>query len=149
MITVRPAFVFERQSLEALQWRASLANPEDREAMLANPDAIELPVGQLEAGGVFVAEEKEVLVGFAAILPCDDGDSELDGLFVEPVAWRRGIGRALVQHCCETAAAAGHEWLWVVGNYHSEAFYRACNFEVVGPQQTRFGAGLLMKRSLS
>ena len=99
MMIVRSALVSERKYLEALQWRASLENPGDSEALRANPDAIELPVGQIEGGGVFVAELDEVVVGFAAILPRDDGDSELDALFVEPAVWRRGIGRALIQRC--------------------------------------------------
>ena len=146
---VRSALVSERKSLEALQWRASLENPGDSEALRAYPDAIELPVGQIEGGGVFVAEVDEVVLGFAAILPRDDGDSELDALFVEPVAWRRGIGRALVQRCCQAASAAGCRSLRVLGNPHAEAFYRSCDFAVVGTQQTRFGVGLLMKRNLS
>ena len=37
--TIRLAAGGERNDLEALQWRASLANEGDREAMLANPDA--------------------------------------------------------------------------------------------------------------
>ncbi len=149
MITVRSALVSERKSLEALQWRASLENPGDSEALRANPDAIELAVSQIEGGGVFVAEVDEVVLGFAAILPRDDGDSELEALFVEPAAWRRGVGRALVQRCCQAAAEAGSTSLRVLGNPHAVAFYRSCEFAVVGTQQTRFGIGLLLKRSLS
>ena len=51
---IRRAAVSERGALEALQWRASLENPEYREALLAHPDAIELPASQIEAGGVYV-----------------------------------------------------------------------------------------------
>ena len=149
MIIVRSALVSERKSLEALQWRASLENPGDSEALRANPDAIELPVGQIEGGGVFVAEVDDVVLGFAAILPRDDGDSELDALFVEPAAWRRGIGRALVQRCCQAAAAAGCSFLRVLGNPHAEAFYRSCDFAVVGTQQTRFGVALITQRRVS
>ena len=69
-ITIRPAITAERESLEALQWRASLANPNDREALLANPDAIELPLRQILDGGVFVAEEAGRITGFSAILSC-------------------------------------------------------------------------------
>jgi GNAT superfamily N-acetyltransferase len=149
MITVRSALASERNSLEALQWRASLENAGDSEALRASPGAIELPHGQIEGGGVFVAEVNEVVLGFAAVLPRDDGDSELDALFVDPTVWRRGVGRALVQRCCEAAAAAGGTSLYALGNPHAEAFYRSCDFAVVGTQQTRFGIGLLMKRSLS
>jgi GNAT superfamily N-acetyltransferase len=80
-----------------LQWRASLNNPGDRDALLAHPDAINLPVDQIEDGGVFVAEELGSIQGFAAIVPREDGDIELDALFVEPTSWRRGIGRALLE----------------------------------------------------
>ena len=147
-VTVRPAVVSERKSLEQLQWRASLGNAGDREALQANPDAIELPLGQIEGGGVFVAEVAETVLGFAAILPRPDGDSELDALFVEPEAWGRGIGRALVEHCCHAARAAGSTSIHVLGNPHAEGFYRSCGFAVSGTTQTRFGIGLLMKRNL-
>jgi len=96
-----------------------------------------------------VAEEDAVVLGFAAILSRADGDAELDALFVEPVAWRRGVGRALVQHCCQAATAAGSKSLHVLGNPHAEAFYRSCDFAVLGTQPTRFGIGLLMKRTLT
>ena len=147
-VKMRPAVASERKSLEGLQWRASLNNPGDSEALLANRDAIELPVGQIEGGGVFVAEVAEAVVGFAAILPREDGDSELDALFVEPEVWQRGIGRALVEHCCAAAKAAGAKSLHVVGNPHAEGFYRSCGFAKLGTKATRFGVGLLMKRSV-
>ena len=73
-ITVRPAIASEQKALEALQRRASLNNPGDREALLANPDAIDLPLRQIKRGGVFVAEVAGSVVGFAAILPREDGD---------------------------------------------------------------------------
>jgi len=42
-VLIRPAVMSERQALEALQRRAALHNPGDGDALLANPDAIELP----------------------------------------------------------------------------------------------------------
>ena len=42
-VVIRPARQDERALLEALQWRASLANPGDRDSLLANPDAIIIP----------------------------------------------------------------------------------------------------------
>lgn len=147
-VIVRPAVVSEQKQLEALQWRASLNNPGDREALLAHPDAIELPLEQIRGGGVFVAEVAGAVMGFAAILPREDGDFELDALFVEPSAWRQGIGRALIEHCSAAASAAGAESLHVVGNQHAEDFYTACGFNKLGTKQMRFGVGLLMKRAL-
>src|ERR1700675_1726718 len=100
---IRPAIVSERETLEALQRRSSLSNPGDREALLAHPDAIELPSRQIWAGQVLVLEQSGAIVAFAAIVPRHDGDSELDALFVEPSMWRRGIGRLLVERWADGA----------------------------------------------
>ena len=147
-LTFRQAEPRDQQALEAVQWRASLSNPGDREALLANPTAIELPLAQIETGGVFVAEETGSILGFAAILPRSDGDSELDALFVEPKTWRQGVGRALIEHCCKAAKVSGARAIHVVGNPHAEGFYESCGFEQVGKKQMQFGVGLLMKRVL-
>lgn len=147
-VTVRSARVSEQKLLEALQWRASLNNPEDRAALLAHADAIELPLEQIEGGGVFVAEVAGSICGFAAILPREDADTELDGLFVEPAAWRRGIGRALVGHCAAAALRRGARLLHVVGNPNAEGFYKSCGFTMLGTKQMRFGVGFLMVRAL-
>src|SRR3982751_4641158 len=120
-IVIRIGRVSEKQALEALQWRASLSNPGDREALLANPDAIAIPDAQIEGGSLFVAEADEGILGFAAILPREDGDQELDALFVEPDQQRNGIGRKLVEYCAHAARAQGSKALHVLGNPHAEA----------------------------
>ncbi|HEX3704465.1 MAG TPA: GNAT family N-acetyltransferase [Vicinamibacterales bacterium] len=148
-IVIRPALLFEKSVLEALQWRASLSNPGDREALLANPDAIDLPAEQIAGGHVFVAEVGSWIRGFAAIVPREDGDADLDALFVEPSLWRSGVGRALIDHCGATARARGSIALHVVGNPHAEGFYAACGFERLGTTATRFGVGLQMRKPLS
>ena len=148
-IVIRPALVSERASLEALQRRASLANPGDREAILANPDAIDLPIDQLQSGCVFVAERGGVVAGFAAIVPRADGGSELDALFVEPRLWKLGIGRRLIDHVAAVAGSRAASFLHVIGNPHAEGFYRACGFRVTGTIETRFGTGLAMRRALT
>jgi GNAT superfamily N-acetyltransferase len=148
-VIVRQAFTTEHGPLEALQRRASLANPGDREAILSHPDAIEIPSGQIEAGHVFVAETAGGLAGFAAIVLLDDGAGvELDALFVEPDQWRRGIGRMLVEHCADFARIRGATALCVTGNPHAEGFYRSCGFEVTGTISTRFGEGLALRLPL-
>lgn len=148
-VRIRPALPHERSSLEALQWRASLNNPGDREALLAHPDAIELPAEQIARGDVVVAESDDgVITGFAAILARADGDTELDGLFVEPDHWQGGIGRQLVDACCALARERGSRHLHVVGNYHAEGFYVRCGFERLGTSETRFGPALAMRRRL-
>lgn len=147
-VVIRMALATEQKQLEALQRRASLGNLGDRKALLANPDAIELPLEQLERGDVFVAEVGGLIAGFAAIVSREDGDAELDALFVEPDMWRHGLGTLLVDHCARVAYADGSIALHVVGNPHAEGFYAACGFVVVGTTQTRFGPGLLMRKPL-
>jgi GNAT superfamily N-acetyltransferase len=148
-LIIRCARIDEQTMLEAIQRRASLANPGDREALLAHPDAIEVPIAQIRDGRVLVAECAGALCGFAAVLPREDGDAELDALFVEPALQRRGIGRMLIGHCAEFTRASGSQALHVIGNLHAEAFYRACGFIPAGTAQTRFGVGLLMRMPLA
>jgi GNAT superfamily N-acetyltransferase len=142
---IRPALISERQELEDLQLRASLNNAGDRDAILAHPDAIELPLKQIAGGRVFVSEQNGAIVGFAAVEPRADGESELDALFVEPGMQRHGIGRSLLAHCAKFARAQGSRALHVVGNPHAEDFYVACGFNLIGTTETRFGTGLLMR----
>jgi N-acetylglutamate synthase-like GNAT family acetyltransferase len=145
---IRGAVVSERKELEDLQWRASLTNAGDRDALLAHPDAIEVPPAQIAAGRVFVAEWNDTIVGFAAVEPRADGESELDALFVDPNMRRRGIGQSLVEHCVEAARLRNSTCLYVVGNPHAEDFYNACGFKLIGEFETRFGKGLQMRRKV-
>ena len=147
-ITIRLAATSERSSLERLQWRASLSNPGDRDALLAHPDAVALPVDQITGGHVVVAERQRVIVGFATVLPRPDGEAELDALFVEPALWKGGIGRLLVEHCAGVARRRSSRILHVVGNPHAEGFYIACGFRTADSVDTRFGTGLAMQRPL-
>ena len=147
-VSVRLALTHEQAMLEALQWRASLSNENDHDALLVNPDAIAVPIEQIVAGCVFVAEHDGAIAGFAAVVPRLDGGAELDGLFVEPHLWKRGIGRRLVDHVAEVARARAASFLHVVGNLHAEGFYVACGFRAMGRVNTRFGIGLDMRRPL-
>jgi N-acetylglutamate synthase-like GNAT family acetyltransferase len=147
-LLIRLAVPSEKLELERLQLRASLENAGDRDALLAHPDAIELPAEQITEGRVFVSEWQGEIVGFAAVDPRGDGESELDALFVDPYMQRRGIGRSLIEHCAEVARKRGSTALHVVGNPHAKKFYAACGFEVIGTTETRFGQGLLMRKSV-
>jgi N-acetylglutamate synthase-like GNAT family acetyltransferase len=143
---IRRAIVSEQKELEALQLRASLTNAGDRDALLAHPDAVELPAQQIAEGSVFVSERNGAIVGFAALVPRQDGQVELDALFVDPATRRCGVGRSLVEHCVQIVRAQGSGALCVVGNPHAYDFYTACGFDVLGKTETRFGPGLLMRK---
>lgn len=147
-LVIRAATRSERKSLEELQRRASLVWEEYREALLAHPDAIVLPLEQIESGRTYVAERDGQLLGFSVVLPRPDADAELDGLFVEPLFWKQGIGRRLVLEAERLAASDGAKFLYVVGNPKARGFYESCHFELIGEEQTRFGVGLTMRKLL-
>src|SRR5437762_9029164 len=130
----------QREALEELQRRASLANEHDRPHLEANPDAIHLPPAQIANGQVFVAEVEGRVAGFAAVV-----GGELDGLFVEPDLWRRGVGAALIEEATHRARLRGLA-LTVTANPHALDFYRRCGFSEEGTIATRFGPGIRMSR---
>ena len=141
----RLARIEELGELEDLQRRASLALDEYREALLAHPDAIALPAEQIERGEVLVAELDGRIAGFGVVLD-QDGTAELDGLFVEPELWRRGIGSALVKEAVHDARCRGLSLMTVVASPGAREFYQRCGFTVEGAAQTRFGPALRMSR---
>jgi len=69
----------------------------------------------------------------------------LDGLFVEPDLWRKGIGKALVDAATLLARRRGLS-LSVVANSAAREFYEKCGLTVEGEAQTRFGPALRMSR---
>src|SRR5579884_3827887 len=129
-ISLRLARPEEHDELEELQRRASLELPEYREQLLANPDAIHLPPAQIANGQVIVAELDGEIAGFAAVV-----GGELDGLFVEPDLWGRGIGRALVDAATHEARKRGLA-LAVIANPRARRFYEHCGFSLEGDVQT-------------
>jgi GNAT superfamily N-acetyltransferase len=147
-LTFRLAVPAERRALEDLQRRASLMWEEDRDALLANPDAIELPVEQITDGRTIVAENVGELLGFAVVLRRDDGDAELDGLFVDPAQWRHGVGRALLEQAESIATSDGAASLWVTANTRALGFYGACGFVTVGEVATRFRPAPRMRKTI-
>ena len=148
-VAVRPARPEEREALEALQRRASLVSEAYRALLLANPDAIALPAGRIEAGDVWLAEAAEGIAGFCVVTTLPGGhEAELDGLFVEPAHWRRGIGGVLVEKAAAVARARGARWLVVVSGRSEETFYALHGFAVTGEVETRFDTALAMRRAI-
>jgi GNAT superfamily N-acetyltransferase len=135
----------ERKALEGLLRRASLEWDNYRADLLAHPEAIDLPLSQLADRRVRVAEIDGRTVGFAVMLPVDGTLWEVDGLFVEPAYWRRGIGRALIADGLALAHRAGAVMIEVIANPRAEDFYAKCGFAVSGRDQTQFGPATRMR----
>ncbi|HWA20744.1 MAG TPA: GNAT family N-acetyltransferase [Devosia sp.] len=135
---LRRARIEERPALIELMRRASLVWDDTRADLLARPDLIDLPEAQIVAGQVIVAEEGGLL-GFAAILPRTDGDVELDGLFTDPLHFRKGIGTALVGAVMSEAAIGAARAVHVVANRNVLGFYEAVGFRTIGEILTPLG----------
>ena len=140
ILTLRRARPDERRALEDLQWRASLELPDYRRQLIANPDAVHLPPAQISNGQVIVAEIDGSVAGFAAVV-----GGELDGLFVEPDLWGRGVGRALIEEATHEARRRGLA-LKVIANPSVRRFYETCGFSSEGEVQTRFGPAIRMTK---
>jgi GNAT superfamily N-acetyltransferase len=139
-LTLRLARPEEHDELEELQRRAAVELPEYRDQLIGDPEAIYLPAGQIANGQVIVAELDGEIAGFAALV-----GGELDGLFVEPDLWGRGIGRALVDAATHQARKRGLA-LKVIANPRARRFYEHCGLSVEGEVQTRFGPALRMTK---
>ena len=144
MIVLRFGRAAERAALEDLQRRASLMWDEYRSYLLANPEVIELPLAQLQDGRVRVAERDGAVAGFSVLLP-GTGCCALDGLFVEPALWGRGVGRALIGDAMASAHAQGAAAIETVANPRAEGFYKRLGFTVSGRAETQFGPANRMR----
>jgi ribosomal protein S18 acetylase RimI-like enzyme len=84
---------------------------------------------------LLVAEEAGAVRGFASF-----GDAEIHALYVDPSAWRRGTGRALLERALADLRQAGHEevTLWSLAvNDRATVFYEANGFETDGATRAR------------
>jgi GNAT superfamily N-acetyltransferase len=121
---------------------------EYREALAANPDAIELPQTFIDKGWVRVAvDDKGAPIGFSVVIPGRGGAHELDGLFVEPARMQCGVGRALVADVAARASHQGAECLEVTAG-PAQGFYEKVGFHPVEAAQTRFGPAVRMRRKI-
>jgi len=99
-----------------------------------------------------VYETPAGIIGFASIGPSRDAGAsaatgELLTIYVEPAAWRRGVGTALVSWATTAAPACG--WtamtLWTIeGNAGARAFYERCGWVRDGAAKLELFAGQML-----
>ncbi|HEX3754900.1 MAG TPA: GNAT family N-acetyltransferase [Rhizomicrobium sp.] len=134
----------ERAGLEDLQRRALLMWQEYRSFLLGNPDAIAVSLASLLEKRVWVAQIQEQAVGFSVLLLRGD-ICDLDGLFVEPGWWGRGIGRGLVADAVARAREWGALAVETVADPRAEGFYARLGFAPTAMEQTPFGPANRMR----
>ncbi len=146
---IRDARPAERAALQALQARAAAVWEEDRAVLEAHPDAIVVPADAIAERRLRVAvDDEDRLLGFSLVLPVVVGERELDGLFVEPDAMGRGVGRLLVTDVVQRAQADGADRLFVVSGRGARGFYERLGFRLLDAVPTRFGPALQLQLAL-
>jgi N-acetylglutamate synthase-like GNAT family acetyltransferase len=87
----------------------------------------------------WLAERGDVVVGFVGIGPSRDSIDpdlgELDTIAVDPVAWRTGVGKALMSVALEGLRSEGYHSaaLWTLSDYsQAESFYLATGWRLNG-----------------
>jgi GNAT superfamily N-acetyltransferase len=143
-VEIRWAAPDEYEALLDVMWRASMVWDDDRPHLLAHPEVVTFPFEQIERQRVRVAVIDDVVVGFSAVIPNDDGTLELDGLFVEPDLMRRGVGRLLIDDAVARARRDGMQRLCVIANLNALGFYKKLGFVAAGAAPTDFGPALRM-----
>jgi GNAT superfamily N-acetyltransferase len=122
-LRIRPAQPQESASLTELALRSKAHWGYDE----AFVEACRPIIGVTDTGGHFVAERDGRVLGFHHV----EGD-ELAGLWVEPEAIGRGVGRALLDHARAQARAAGVAELLVESDPNAEPFYLRAGARRVG-----------------
>jgi GNAT superfamily N-acetyltransferase len=112
--------------LTALCMRSKAHWGYDADFMRQAEAALTISPSRIATGGFLVAETiAGTVLGVAAIEHLDSpGRFELAFLFVEPIAIRTGIGRALFTKAARLAARRGGEVMWIVADPFAEPFYR-------------------------
>ena len=87
----------------------------------------------------WLAERGDDVVGFVGIGPCrdpiDPSLGEIDTIAVDPVAWRTGVGKALMSVAIEGLRSEGYHSavLWTLSDYpQAESFYVATGWRPNG-----------------
>lgn len=140
VIRIRLARPGDRAALIEVMRRASLAveTGEVLRRLIEESEHIDIDDRLIAFGQVVLAESAGVPVAFASYL-VEDGQAELDGMFVDPEHWRRGLGRSIFAALKQELANRGVHSLRVVAGPAALDFYRAVGLAIVGEQTTPLG----------
>lgn len=140
---IRPATLQDARAIaevHVLSWRHAYINLLPREFLegLSVEDRKDMWSQAIASGqtSVLVAESNGQVIGFSAFGPCrnervSSSDYELWALYLSPIHWSSGIGRALWLRSREAMIANGATriGLWVLaGNERAISFYTAAGF---------------------
>jgi N-acetylglutamate synthase-like GNAT family acetyltransferase len=141
-IYLRPAQEIDAWVLSAIHIAAIKALPATfytEKELLAWRNYREKPDGSnilksMKVENFWVAVKGDIVTGFASFII-----DELIGLYVHPHYQGQGIGRSLVQHFCNEAAAQGIDKVITTASLYAEKFYLRLGFVAIkkAPHQLR------------
>lgn len=150
MVQIRTATVEDAAGIAAVHvrgWQHAYRGifPDDYLDALSIEQREKRWLGILAPGGspTWVAEEEGRILGWGSAGACRDADGdettgELWALYVDPDAWRRGIGRAIWKVVEAHLRAAGYRsaTLWVLAdNHRALQFYHSLGFQADGHEK--------------
>src|SRR5579864_8491360 len=123
--TIRAAKASEAEALSALCARSKAHWGYDADFMRLSAASLTVKPQLIASGRVIVAEDEAGRVlGVAAVAPMEEaGSYDLDRLFVEPDALRRGVGQALMRGVERIARYGGAARLIILADPNAAAFY--------------------------
>jgi len=140
-IAVRLARPEDWPALNAVMKRASISveTGEVLRRLLDEPEHLQVAAGLIISGNVVLAEADGAPIGFASFVINGSRYADLDGMFVDPIYWRRGVGTMLygaVEHELVKRQSVG---VRVMAGPTAVPFYMSVGFAVVGEQRTPLG----------
>lgn len=140
---IRTAVAADLPALQRMFRAAALSNADDAAMLLARPELLVFTGEGINEGRTRVAaagpQGQGRILGFVTVSVDQDGEAQIEDLFVDPGWRRRGVARRLVLDAARTAREVGRRRLSVIANPHASAFYRAVGFvdterAVTGPE---------------
>ncbi len=121
--------------LREVAYAAKLHWGYDEQLVRSWSDGLDLPAEAVQ----WVAEEDGRVVGWAAILPPEDGVCLLDDLWVDPAAMGHGAGRSLFDTAAGRARELGARALEWAADPHAVGFYEHVGAQVVDDHVSEWG----------
>jgi N-acetylglutamate synthase-like GNAT family acetyltransferase len=140
-IKVRQAVPADTLQLNTVMRHASLAieTGEVLQRLRNEPELLQVDGTLIDSGQVVLAEADGVVVGLASFVIIEGAYAELDGMFVDPSYWRRGIGKIIFEAVERELTARQATGIRVVSSASAVDFYKSVGFSIVGEESTSLG----------
>jgi GNAT superfamily N-acetyltransferase len=142
-LTIRPPRPDELPGLSDLCLRSKAVWGYSAEFLAACRAELSFDPRDLEATAIAVAEQDEKLLGVAQVR-LDQGEADLQKLFVEPFALRRGVGRVLLDWAIDVATEKGAARLTIESDPGAASFYRRMGAYDLGEAPSRSIPGRML-----